>query len=122
VLRITNESKVPAHKPDWRGPDVKARLRDQSFNLYKAVEGPSIRTTVSSDSPAFDTIFFERPVRGADLRLILTVPGKAKDVEIAIKARTSSRAQTFRQRDVEKSPDQPELYANLGAKRSELLS
>jgi hypothetical protein len=86
VLRITNESKIPAQQPDWSGPDVKARLRDQSFNLYKAVEGPSIRTTVTSDSPAFDTIFFERPVRGADLRLILTVPGKAKDVEIMIKA------------------------------------
>ncbi len=86
VLRITNESKVPAPEPEWRGPDVKARLFDQAFNQYKAIEGPSNRSTVTSGSPTVDTIFFARPVRGANLRLVLTVPGKAKDLEIPIKA------------------------------------
>jgi len=74
TLRITNKSKVAAHKAAWPGPKVTATLRDSSFNHYKAVQLPAQDTTIASGQSIEDIVVFERTVPGADLTLDLTIP------------------------------------------------
>jgi len=74
TLRITNTSKVAAHKAAWRGPKVTATLRDFSFNHYRLVQLPAQDTTIASGQSIEDILVFERTVPGAELTLDLTIP------------------------------------------------
>jgi len=74
TLRITNTSRVAAHKAAWPGPQITATLRDSSFNHYKVVQPPAQDTTIASGQSIEDIMVFERTVPGAELTLGLTIP------------------------------------------------
>lgn len=94
VLKISNQSKAAGKTAKWLGTAVKLTLRDSSFQMLAEVERQFEDKTLKSGEAVQQAVFFDRPALGADLTLVVTLPGgpaQGKLGEIAIPASAIQR-------------------------------